>query len=90
MASAKVGSPTQILMLVLDGQLAGDHRRPRSNAIVEHFEQIGSFLRRRRRQPPIVDQQEIKLGQRRQAFAESFCEHPLDRYADARRRACRG
>lgn len=45
----------EILVPMLDGQLAGDDGRARVDPVVEHLEQIGAFRRGRRRQAPVDD-----------------------------------
>ena len=49
---------------VLDGQLAGDERRPAAGAIFDELQQIAPFAVAERREAPVVQDQEIGLGQR--------------------------
>ena len=62
---AEVGVP------VFDRQLAGDHRRAAADTVVEELEQIAALGRRRRRQTPVVDHDQVEPGQLHQPPAEA-------------------
>jgi len=61
----------EILMPVLDRQLAGDDGRLAAAAVVEHFEQVAALGLADGRHSPIVEDQDVELGELREALAEA-------------------
>jgi hypothetical protein len=59
-----------LVMPVLGAKLAGDERGAGARAIAEHFEQISACAGSDGRDGEVVDDEELGLGQRCQAFAE--------------------
>ena len=57
-----------IVVPVLDGQLAGNDGGARAHAIVEHFEQIAAFAWADGGDREVIDQQQLCLGQGAQAL----------------------
>ena len=49
---------------VLDGQLAGDERGATAGAIFDEFEQIAAFAVAGGREPSVVEDEQIGLGER--------------------------
>ncbi len=60
-----------IVVPVLDGQLAGNDGGARAHAIVEHFEQIAAFAWADGGDREVIDQQQLCLGQGAQALSEA-------------------
>ena len=56
------------LMPRLDGQLARHHRRPTVVTIFEQLQQIAAMLVTQRRQAPVIEEQQLCLGQRGHQF----------------------
>jgi hypothetical protein len=48
---------------VIDGELTGQDRRAAAVAIVDDFEQVAALLRGQRRQPPVVEDQKLDMGE---------------------------
>lgn len=61
----------QIGMPVCRRQLAGDQGGARADAVIKHLQQIVTLSLIERCQPPIVQDQQIRLGQRGEALAET-------------------
>jgi hypothetical protein len=62
MASAWVGSPMRSCQPLTE-DLAGDEGGGALGAIFEDLEQIAALGRRERSEPPIVDDEQVSLGQ---------------------------
>ena len=48
---------------VVDGELAGDQRRGALGAVLDDFDQVASFGVAQRCEQPVVDRQQVELGQ---------------------------
>jgi hypothetical protein len=62
---------TQGLMPVLDGQLAGDQRGPAIMAVFDDLQQVATVCITERREPPVIQDQQVGLGQGGQEFARA-------------------
>lgn len=62
------GWVAQGVMPVGDGQLAGDHGGAGLIALVEDFEQVAAAFIVERRQAPVVEDEDLDLGQGRHPF----------------------
>ena len=60
-----------VVVPVLDGELAGDEGGAHADAIVEEFQQVGAFARADGRDREVVDHQQAHLGERGQALLEA-------------------
>ena len=65
------GGITDVLMPMLDGQLAGKERGACADAIIEQFEQIGALARTDGRNGEIIDHHEVHFGDGSQALSEA-------------------
>jgi hypothetical protein len=62
---------TQGLMPVLDGQLAGDQRGPAIMAVFDDLQEVATVCITERREPPVIQDQQVGLGQGGQEFARA-------------------
>src|SRR5579863_6336986 len=60
-----------VVMPVIDRELAGNDARTRADAIVDELEQVIAFARADRRDGEVVDDQYVDLGDGSEAFAEA-------------------
>ena len=65
------GRIADVLVPMLDGQLASEERGARADAIIEQFEQIGALARTDGRNREIINNHEVHLGDGSQALAEA-------------------
>ena len=63
------GRITDGVIPVLYRKLAGDDRGSRVIAIFKEFEQVAPVFITERREPPVIQAQQVRLGQGRQEFA---------------------
>ena len=67
----------EVRVPLIDRQLADDHRGLGSDPIVEDLEQMRPVLRRGRRQPPVIERDQVDLGglaQERRVAALGMCD----------------
>ncbi len=60
-----------VLMPMLEGQLAGDERRSGADAIVQQFEQIGALAWADGGDRKVIDHHDVDLGDSGQSFAKA-------------------
>ena len=71
---------TEVGVPLIDRQLADDGRGLRADTVVEDLEQMRPVLRRRWRQAPVVERDQVDLGdlaQERRVAAVSVCDPQL-------------